>query len=318
MKSFSSRMVISACISLLVLGASSSFAQTPDPMLSAQVRLRASRVEAKEQLLRDTDARLEKGIGELVTLLKAASDSKESKTRVLQLKEEVAKALARSIGYYRKKREETRAALGRPDLGYDPEDLRKGLAALDERIEKRVAQIIEMTRSLEVHQAFEKYLVEYNDDRVGRRGGLGWRDDDRSYRRNEDWVQNRRVTALTDQDRKTVSEALAKNITELQSRQSDLESRLASADAAAKPLLEEDLADVRRRLGIRLEQASDLRVPSASGTTEVDLSGARELQTLVKDMTAELKEDFFAIFRLYNELLVERRDLARLKKQAGG
>ena len=47
----------------------------------------------------------------------------------------------------------------------------------------------------------------------------------------------------------------------------------------------------------------------------VDLDRARELQALVKDMSDDLKEDFFAVFRLYNELLVERRDLARLKAQ---
>jgi hypothetical protein len=46
------------------------------------------------------------------------------------------------------------------------------------------------------------------------------------------------------------------------------------------------------------------------------LEKARELQALVKDMSDDLREDFFAIFRLYNELLVERRDLARLKERA--
>lgn len=301
---------VSACIVLVLagpLGAQNQLA--PDAMLNAQIRLRESRVAAKEELLKTTDARLEKGIADLVALLQSANDSPESRTRVTLLKEQVTKALAKSIGYYRQKRQETRAALERKDLGYSPEDLRKGLAALDERTEKRIAQIIEITRSLAVGQEFEKYLVEYEEN------DYGW-DDDKQYRKSKDWSQNRRVTALTDQDRKQVQEALDKNIEELDRRERDLKSRLATATGVSKDLLEEDLANVNRQQGIRAEQASELRIPTADAATAVDLEKARELQALVKDMSDDLREDFFAIFRLYNELLVERRDLARLKAQA--
>lgn len=279
-------------------------------MLNAQIRLRESRVATKEELLKTTDARLEKGIADLVALLQSVNDSPESRTRVTLLKEQVAKALAKSVGYYRQKRQETRAALERKDLGYQPEDLRRGLAALDERTEKRIAQIIEITRSLAVGQEFDKYLVEYDDN------DHGW-DDDKHYRKSKDWSQNRRVTALTDQDRKQVQEALFKNIEELDRRERDLKSRLATATGVTKDLLEEDLANVNRQQGIRAEQASELRIPTADTATAVDLEKARELQALVKDMSDDLRLDFFAIFRLYNELLVERRDLARLKAQAG-
>lgn len=293
----------------LVGGALAQDRLAADAMVQAQIRLRESRVAAKEELLRTTDARLEKGIAELVGLLQSANDSAESRTRVTLLKEQVAKSLAKSIGYYRQKRQETRAALERPDLGYAPDDLRKGLAALDERIEKRIAQIIEITRSLAVHQEFEKYLVEYDDDE------RGWDRDHKHYRKSEEWSQNRRVTALTDQDRRQVEEALQKNLEELDRRERDLKSRLAAATGVTKDLLEEDLAAVQRQQGIRAEQASELRVPTAASATSVDLERARELQSLVKDMSDDLREDFFDIFRLYNELLVERRDLARLKGQ---
>ena len=245
-----------------------------------------------------------------MALLQSANDSPESRTRVTLLKEQVTKALAKSIGYYRQKRQETRAALERKDLGYQPEDLRRGLAALDERTEKRIAQIIEITRSLAVGQEFDKYLVEYDDN------DHGW-DDDKHYRKSKDWSQNRRVTALTDQDRKQVKEALDKNLEELDRRERDLNSRLATATGVTKDLLEEDLANVNRQQGIRAEQASELRIPTADSATAVDLEKARELQDLVKDMSDDLREDFFAIFRLYNELLVERRDLAQLKAKTG-
>lgn len=307
MRTFHSTFLTTSCLVVaLTIAVSAQDPAPTDGMLNAQIRLRESRVAAKEELLKTTDARLEKGIGELVALLQAANDSAESRTRVTLLKEQVAKALAKSIGYYRKKREETRAALQRPDLGYQPEDLRRGLAALDERIEKRIAQIVDLTRSLEVHADFEKYLVEYGDN------DYGW-DDDKKYRKNPDWSQNRRVTAHTDQDRKLVEEALTKNIEELDRRERDLKSRLTSATGAVKDLLEEDLADVRRQQGIRTQQLSELKIPTASAAVTVDLERARELQALVKDMSEDLREDFFAIFRLYNELLVERRDLARLK-----
>lgn len=308
---FSLPAAVAAC---LVIGCGvSAQAQNqlaPDAVLDAQIRLRESRLATKEELLKTTDARLEKGIADLVALLQSVNDSPESRTRVTLLKEQVTKALAKSVGYYRQKRQETRAALERKDLGYQPEDLRKGLAALDERTEKRIAQIIELTRSLAVGQEFEKYLVEYDDD------DHGWRDDTH-YRKNADWSQNRRVTALTDQDRKQVSEALTKNIEELDRRERDLKSRLTNATGVTKELMEEDLADVRRRQGIRAEQASELRVPTAEAADSVDLEKARELQDLVKDMSDDLREDFFAVFRLYNEVLVERRDVARLKQRAG-
>jgi hypothetical protein len=312
MNTWRSSILIAASVPALLGGASSGLAQKPEPMMAAQIQVRAARVEAKEELLRATDARVEKGIADLVGLLKVANDSKESKTRITRLKQDVAKALAKSVGYYRKKRDETRAALERPDLGYDPADLRKGMAALDERIERRIAQIIEMTRSLEVHKEFEKYLVEYDDDRAD------WRDDDRKFRRNEDWVQDRRVTNLTDQARKQVSEALAKNVAELQNRLRDLNSRLAAAEGPARTLIEEDIADVKRRLDIRLEHESALRIPTSEAASEVDLAGARELESLVKEMAGDLRTDFFDIFRLYNELLTDRRELARLRKLAEG
>jgi hypothetical protein len=280
-----------------------------DAMLSSQIRLREARVESKTQLLKTTDARLEQGIGDLVALLQSANDTPETRTRVTLLKEQVAKALARSIGYYRTKRQETRAAMERQDLGYQPEDLRRGLAALDERIEKRIAQIIELTRSLAVNQEFEKYLVEYDEDHTR------WGEDNKHYHRNEDYDQNRRVSAITDKDRRQVAEALAKNMEELDRRERDLVSRMTTATGTAKELMEEDLADVRRRQGIRAQQSSELRVPTAAAATGVDLDRARELQALVKDMSDDLREDFFAVFRLYNELLVERRDVARLKGQ---
>jgi len=300
---------VAACF---ILGLDASvFAQNqlaPDAMLNAQIRLRESRVAAKEELLKTTDARLEKGIADLVSLLQAANDSPESRTRVTLLKGQVTRTLAQSIGYYRQKRQETRAALERPDLNYQPEDLRRGLAALDERIERRIAQIIDLTRSLAVNEEFEKFLIEYNDD------DNRWRDN-RQFRRNPDWSQNRRVTRRTDQDRRQVAEALAKNIEELDRRERDLKSRLATATGTARELMEEDLADVRRRQGIRAEQASELNIPTAESAEAVDLERARELQNLVRDMSDDLREDFFAIFRLYNDLLVERRDIARLRNQ---
>lgn len=280
-----------------------------DGMLNAQIRLRESRVAAKQELLKTTDERLESGIAQLVALLQAANDSPETRIRVTLLKEQVAKALAKSIGYYRQKRQDTRGALERPDLDYQPEDLRRGLAALDERIEKRITQIIEITRSLEVHKEFEKYLVEYEDS------DYGW-DDNKRYRKSKDWAQDRRVTALTDQDRRLVEDALTKNIEDLDRRERDLKSRLTTATGAAKDLMEEDLADVNRQQGIRASQLSELKVPTAEAAAGVDMERAKELQALVKDMSEDLREDFFAIFRLYNELLVERRDLARLKEKA--
>lgn len=307
------RPISTALAACFVLASSASLhaqnSLAPDAMLNAQIRLRESRIATKQELLKSTDARLEKGISDLVTLLQSVNDSPESRTRVTLLKEQVAKALAKSIGYYRQKRQETRGALERPDLGYSPDDLRKGLAALDERIEKRIAQIIELTRSLAVHQEFERYLVEYGDSRYG------W-DDDKKYRKNDDWYQNRRVTGLTDQDRKQVEEALQKNLDDLDRRARDLQSRMTTATGATKDLLAEDLAHVQQQQANRAEQMSELRVPTASATTNVDLDRARELQSLVKDMSGDLREDFFAIFRLYNELLVERRDLARLQAQA--
>jgi len=309
MNPFATRAALATCLFALVSAPPLAAQALTDAMLNSQIRLREARVEAKQELLQATDARLEKGIADLVGLLQSANDSPETRIRVTLLKEQVAKSLAKSIGYYRTKRQATRAALERRDLGYDPADLRQGLALLDERIEKRIAQIVELTRSLEVSADFEKYLVEYDDDD-------GW-DDNKHYRINEDWAQNRRVTALTDQDRRQVSEALAENIAELDRRERDLKSRLANATGTPKELLEEDLADVRRRQGIRASQASELSIPTAEATVSVDLQRARELQALVKDVSNDLREDFFDIFRLYNGVLAERRDIAQLKEQVG-
>ena len=121
-----------------------------------------SHIAQREQRLADLgqdivtlDARIEKRVDELVKMLANLRDSQDSKTRISKVKQEAMDALKRGIGLYVNKRKEIRERVRTGD-----ETSLGDLGKFDERISKRVDQIVELSKSFPASQDVDKYKSE--------------------------------------------------------------------------------------------------------------------------------------------------------------
>lgn len=250
----------------------------------------ASLAEARQQradLLRDEirslDARIESRLATIIDGLAQVTDSKDSRTKVARLKEDTAKALGQNIGNYQRRRAALLEELRRPTLQLTAAQKQQIIAALDARIEKRVAQILALQKSFPSHQDYDRYKVT-----AGERRGA-------DYSINEDFRQNQRVTAHTDQMRDKVIASLRQSIARLEQQ---------SRTLAATPGLEKERA---RNDALLAERRKQLREALENRPTEaqraVDQKEAQGLDQALRQATEELRRDFTTLFARYNAYL---------------
>lgn len=130
--------------------AASAQAQSPAPtaeQLKSWVSIRAQRVALLRDELKETDARIEERLETIVDSLKSIRDSKDSKTKVARMKEDTGKRLASTIRFYSQKRDALREELRNPRLHLTEAEKRKLIGVLQERIEKRVQQVLALHKS---------------------------------------------------------------------------------------------------------------------------------------------------------------------------
>ena len=91
-----------------------------------------------------------------MTTLASLKDSQDSKTKVANIKDEVIEALVRTISLYRQKRVDVFERM-RTNSNVPKEELEKTLKAFDDRIGKRVDQVMELAKSFPGHEDVKKY-----------------------------------------------------------------------------------------------------------------------------------------------------------------
>ena len=119
----------------------------------------AQREERFDMLKKDLlvlDARVEKQIDDIVKNLASLKDSNDSKTRVANIKEDIIEALVRTIYIYRQKRVDVFEQM-RKDTNVPKEELEKTLKTFDERIGKRLTQVMELAKSFPGFKDTNKY-----------------------------------------------------------------------------------------------------------------------------------------------------------------
>jgi hypothetical protein len=273
---------------------------------------RAAMLEADLQKLRDQmlrlDESIERRVQELLTELEGIKDSKESKTRIANLKEDVMLTLKNSLDVYRRERDKRIAALNAAYAPVADKDLQTDVDKLKERGEQRVEQIVQLAKTLTKDEGFEKYDY-YNDENL-----LG---DTVQRRKNEDWKQNRRESSKTAQDQGKILDALQKNIAELQQQGQRLEtSRASAATDEERALLDEQIQANQDTLARRRNQMRELIQAEGGGGRELGRQEAFQLEQLVRDMVESLKKDFRELYRLATERDNARARLRNVQVQA--
>lgn len=276
--------------------------------LEQHIAQRRERLVYLGEDIRTIDQRVESGIEDIVRMVSAIRDSNDSRYRVSKLKGDVIGRLRGTIEYYDRQRNGLREQLRKENTAVPKETLEADRKRFDDRIEKRVKQIETIVSSFPESEDVEKYVTTGTYS-------WGWM----SYQNqkiSDDWKQNRRDSRQTESAQKKFIEGLEESIDHLKTRNAYLAEKLKgdSITPAERQLYESDLQSNEAVIELRLEQRKAfLETPPTEGKP-VTLNSAHNTELLIRDMVADLREDFFTIFRKYSELNKERADLERLEE----
>lgn len=286
-------------------------AATPPALTQAQailkVRLSAQqrRVGLLANEIHSTDQRIEQRFDDLIAALRAVSDSKDSHTKVTRMKEETIESLQKSIAYYQQKRAWLQEEMVRPTFNLTQVEKQSISNDFEERIEKRVNQIIELYKTFPTHQEFDRYKA------VGRYrfGGVRYVD-------SEDYRQNLRLSSQTSMMRNKLLTDMQANVDRLEQENRTLADLGAGA---SDPELREVYGDEQRKneeLRNVLKQDLDA-VFSAPRNPGRPISGqeAQALDKMIRHSIDSLQSEFTLLFSRYAEWLTEASALNTLRAQ---
>lgn len=254
------------------------------------------------------DRRLEGKLDKVVKRLASISDSEKSGYRVGQIKMNAMKGLKKTIENYQSKRASLMNKINQGGSGIPKEVLEGDAKAFDERIEKRVEQILEISKSFTQEEDVKKY------EEVEGTGGYGWGWGP-ATRISDDYRQNRRNRNMNKEQRTEMMEALKKSIERHESLVASLKNRLENRKMsdADRELLEAEMARNVSLLATRKSQLEELTLVSQPSTAELNRDAALDLQDALRDAAEDMRQDFETIFVKYAQLNRERSKLFKLE-----
>jgi hypothetical protein len=275
--------------------------------LKQHVEMRQKRLDELTAEIRERSARTNRKVEELVKMLAGLKDSQDSKRRVSQVKGEAVAGLKRMIQTYQAERRKIFERL-RTDGKAPDEALARDMAGIDQLIEKRVAEILELVKSMPGGEDVAKYETSgtsYYD-------GIYYEE----TRVSEAWRQNRRDKVESGKQRRELIQALEKAIASLESRRDSIKGMLASGrfSGAEKELQEQELAHVSALAEGRRQQLAEVVRAGDPGDTPVSKDQADDLRELFGDARRDIAADFQKTLRLYHDASAERDKLHRLKE----
>jgi hypothetical protein len=288
--------LFSASISpLLLWGSSIILAAEPASLDHLKMALKGREFHSNFLLeeVRATDKRVESRMQNLVNALKVVTDSKDSKTKVARMKKETIEGLMKSIELYNAKRSDIQEQLVRPtSSNLTTEQKQRIRKELDSRIEKRVAQIVELQQSLPTNEEYEKYTV--------LPGGIGWSDS--TIVKNEDWEQNRRVMLQSDEVRKKLISDLQRSIERLEDQGRKLQKQMTAQPAAAS-VLEAEITRNSELLSNRQTQLDQALTEPEPAGRPIGKGEATALDEAVKVAVTGLRVEVTKLFADYTAFI---------------
>ncbi|MEO8613677.1 MAG: hypothetical protein ABI600_00930 [Luteolibacter sp.] len=276
--------------------------------LKQHIVQREARLDSLKQELRALDGRVETQVDGIVKNLASLKDSNDSKTRVANIKGDAIQALVRSIGVYRQKRMEVFERM-RKDPDAPKEQLERELAIFDERVGKRIGQVMEIARSFPGHQDVQKY-----ESDGGSSYWDGWSRE--NTRISEEWKQNRRDSNSGEKVRRELIEALDKALQTNQSRRATLAGNLANNKLgdAERATQQEELGRMDATLDNLRMQKRELALPASGATREISLDEAHDAEEMLDDARADLSRDMSDVLRKFADLDREGTKVHALKE----
>jgi hypothetical protein len=297
---FSLRLAPFVAVFLALSEVSSLAASAPDAAVVAR--------EQRVALLRDeilaTDKSIEDRIDVLLRALQSVGDSKDSRTKVARMKEDTMAALKRNIEYIQRKRDALVEEMRRPAMGLTQDQVQRGVAFFNDRIEKRVSQIIAIQKSLPTHKDYDRYKVT----------GDSWYGP--NYAVNEDYMQNQRLTTYTNSARKGIEDGLRASIDRLDRQKRTLTSALTGADAATAAALRTEIAKTDALITERRQQLATALAPVETPTRQIGLREAMDMDKAMRTSIDDLRRDFTTLFARYSAFLQEVAALNAVKSAA--
>ena len=271
----------------------------------------ADRVQRMNELAEDItrlDERVEARIDKIVGKLKTMADSGESQVRVAQTKEEAIGGLRKTIDYYVRKRDDLAEALRTGRTGLSRDDVTSDKLVFDNRIDKRIGQIIGLSRSFTEHKELKKYTESHHSS------GWGWNWSNTKI--SDEWRHNRKSVRRSESQKRELETALQSSIDRLSRREADLREtlRVGKLTDRYREILESDLDSVQTQISTRKNQIAELWSSGGEGNNKVSRNEAHRVQLAIRDEADDLRSDFFLIFEKYAKLNLQRENVEGVRK----
>ncbi|MEY4482834.1 MAG: hypothetical protein RL693_286 [Verrucomicrobiota bacterium] len=264
-------------------------------LLKSQLQAREARADVLLSELKAADGRIEETIDHVVETLRLVSDSKDSRTKVARIKGDTVTALGKMTGIYQQKRAALQEELRRPMLNLTVEEKQRAISKFDARIEKRVQQILELSKSLPTHKDYEQYKAVDN----------GWYGT--TYVESEDFKQNRRLTTQTNSQNTKIIKELQGSIDRLDRQSRTLNTQLAAATTEAqKVMLAEEIKKTDALIKTRRVQLTEVVVPSDAAARPIGQAEANNFDKALRQTIDSLKRELTTLFQRYSVYLNER------------
>ena len=271
-------------------------------LYKAQVAAREKRADVLLAELKAADDRIEATVDRVLETLKLVGDSKDSRTKVARLKEQTINGMQKNIADYQRRRAAMQEELRRPTLHFTAEEKQKLIAKFDARIEKRVQQILDLSKTLASHQDYERYKTVDN----------GWYGTE--YVQNEDFKQNKRLTKHTDVQREEILKGLKRSIETLERQNKSLQTQSAAAKSEAqRKMLQEEISKNEAMLKTRRDQLSEALKPSTTPTNPISAKDAQNMDFALRKTVDSLKREITDLFGRYSAYLTERSNVNAAK-----
>ncbi|MEI6536892.1 MAG: hypothetical protein WCN98_16220 [Verrucomicrobiaceae bacterium] len=271
-------------------------------ILEKQVAASQDRIRKLESELKEVDARIEKRVTKTVDNLKLMGDSKDSGSKVSNIKMDVIDFMRKQISDYSRRRAQLRAALDNPNFVIPAETIQADMSKIDQRIDHRIEQVAALGGSFATHQDYDKYNAHDNGDWYG----------GTSYRLNEDYTQNRKATTKANQAKGKLTNAIDENIKRLEFFNRSFRSRMAGQSPATVERLKADIARNEALIETLQGKRVELLIPSPQNLRALGSKEAQSIYLRLKDTAAEIRRDQNTLTGTYSNLNAERARLAPL------
>ena len=275
--------------------------------LKQHLDMREKRLAELTAEIRERGSATDKKIGELVDMLAGLKDSQSSKRRISQIKAEAIGSLKKMLAVYSDERRQiAQKLLGNESV--PSEALKKDMETIDALTEKRVAQIVELVKSMPGGEDIAKYET----DSTSEYNGVYYE----NSRISEEWRQNRRDRVESEKQRREAQQALEQAIADLGQRQTTLTTALAGGKltGAEKELYQQELGHVSQLLDQRKAQLIQVTAPSDTAESAASRGEADDLKDLFDDARRNIAEDFGKTIRLYHSAADEREKIHAVKE----